>query len=185
MCTGSARTAAENLCRDPAGMREMENLMTIIDQSWYERPPAVADRLAAGGVVVRREGERILVGYARVKGYDDLFLPKGGVEEGESNEMAARREIAEEMGVTDLTLLANLGTQERLSYSKQFWNTIHYFLYLTTQIEVAPLEIEIHPFGPTWRDLEETPILFWPEQVRLIEENRGLIREKMADYSPA
>jgi 8-oxo-dGTP diphosphatase len=50
---------------------------------------------AAGGVVVR-DGKILLVHRPR---YDDWSLPKGKLEQGESWEDAARREVEEEVGL--------------------------------------------------------------------------------------
>ncbi len=54
---------------------------------------------AAGGVVVNEHGEILLI-YRREK-WD---LPKGKMEEGETPEYCAGREVAEETGLTDLEL---------------------------------------------------------------------------------
>jgi 8-oxo-dGTP pyrophosphatase MutT (NUDIX family) len=54
----------------------------------------VAEILAAGGVVVL-DGQVLLVHRLR---YDDWSLPKGKLEEGESFEQAALREVHEETG---------------------------------------------------------------------------------------
>jgi ADP-ribose pyrophosphatase YjhB (NUDIX family) len=54
-------------------------------------------------LVLAREGEHVLVLLFRTfDGY--WFPPGGGLERGESYEEAARRELAEETGVTDLVL---------------------------------------------------------------------------------
>lgn len=45
-------------------------------------------------------------------------FPKGGVESGESELEAAKREIGEETGITDLTLVKELGSYERYSIGK-------------------------------------------------------------------
>jgi 8-oxo-dGTP diphosphatase len=64
---------------------------------------------AAGGVVLRdgADGHEVLVVH-RVR-YDDWSLPKGKLDPGESAELAAVREVAEETGVT-ATLGPELGT---------------------------------------------------------------------------
>ncbi len=56
--------------------------------------------LSAGAVVVRRENDRCLFLLLRV--YDYWDFPKGEVEPGEDPLAAARREVAEETGLTGL-----------------------------------------------------------------------------------
>jgi len=68
-------------------------------------------RHSAGGVVLGDAGNVALV---RARGGNGAFLfPKGGIEEGETAEEAARREILEEAGLRDLELIADLGTLTR------------------------------------------------------------------------
>jgi 8-oxo-dGTP pyrophosphatase MutT (NUDIX family) len=62
---------------------------------------------AAGGVVVRRDGEPSVLVVHRPK-YDDWSLPKGKLEPGETDEAAAIREVAEEAGL-DVRLLGEVG----------------------------------------------------------------------------
>jgi 8-oxo-dGTP pyrophosphatase MutT (NUDIX family) len=62
---------------------------------------------AAGGIVVR--GGRALL--LRKRALDEIVLPKGHVEDGETLEEAALREVREETGYRNLRLLANLGTE--------------------------------------------------------------------------
>jgi 8-oxo-dGTP pyrophosphatase MutT (NUDIX family) len=92
--------------------------------------------------VVRRlpQDGAVLVALSRLGAGGDCFLPKGGVEKGETLEQAARREIAEEAGLTDLTLLAPLGTRSRLNWNRKRWITTHYFLFCTDQEEGRPTD---------------------------------------------
>ncbi|MGH2524795.1 MAG: NUDIX domain-containing protein, partial [Anaerolineales bacterium] len=60
---------------------------------------------AAGGIVVR-DG-RVLLLHKRTK--DEIVLPKGHVEEGETPEAAALREVREETGYGNLRVLHDLG----------------------------------------------------------------------------
>src|SRR5687767_3339961 len=113
----------------------MDPERVIINNTWYVRPPGIPERYNAGGVVVRPEGEKIMVALVHEWKYPGFVLPKGGIERGESPELAARREIAEESGFTALTLLADLGTRERLSFNRRKWTIGHYFLYVTDQID--------------------------------------------------
>jgi 8-oxo-dGTP diphosphatase len=56
----------------------------------------VAEVEAAGGVVVREDGSVAVVHRPK---YDDWTLPKGKLDEGESFEAAALREVEEETGL--------------------------------------------------------------------------------------
>lgn len=68
-------------------------------------------REVAGGIVLGRGGTVAMV---KTRNGSGAFLfPKGHVEEGEDHETAARREIAEETGITDLEFIADLGIYER------------------------------------------------------------------------
>ncbi|MEZ5170962.1 MAG: NUDIX hydrolase [Acidimicrobiia bacterium] len=54
---------------------------------------------AAGGVLWRRQADgELQVALVHRPSYDDWSLPKGKLDEGESDEQAARREIEEETG---------------------------------------------------------------------------------------
>ena len=153
--------------------------LTTIDESWYQRLPGMRERVGAGGVVVRREAGRLLVALVRGDGLSGLLIPKGGVERGETVEEAARREIAEEAGLTDLLLLDNLGARERQSYSRDRWQVTHYFLFLTSQIAGAPTDPR-HEYSVEWHPLDALPSMFWPEQRALIEENAARIAQALA-----
>ena len=148
----------------------------MIDDSWYIRPKGLQERQAAGGVVVRWDGNQILLALAHERGHTDYVLPKGHVEAGEEIEYAARREIEEEVGVSKLHLIEKLGIKERLDFNKTEWKITHYFLYLTEQIDAVPTSTTHHE-RMSWVPLEPLPAFFWPEQRALIEENTCQIWE--------
>ena len=152
---------------------------TIIDSTWYEQPPGVRERIAAGGVVARREGERTFVVLTREKARPDYILPKGGVERGESLEQTAHREIAEEAGIHRLRLLEPLGARSRFSFDKRHWTTTHYFLFTTDQVETTPTERR--RYNAEWFPIDDLPAILWPEQRELIESNRARIESLLAD----
>jgi len=148
-----------------------------IDDSWYVRPAhGVTDRTSAGGIVVRRRPRdgAVLVALSRLGGGGDCFLPKGGVEKGETLEQAARREIAEEAGLTDLALLAPLGTRSRLNWNRKRWITTHYFLFRTDQEEGRPTDPR-QAYHLVWAPLDDLPPIVWPEQRHLIEGARETV----------
>ena len=71
-------------------------------------------RHSAGGVVLNEQGDMLLV----EQHSNSWSFPKGGIEPGETELEAAKREIGEETGVRNLTLLAELGSYERYSLGK-------------------------------------------------------------------
>lgn len=103
------------------------------------REPQV--RLSAGGVVIAPDGRVLIVN----QNGDSWSLPKGHLEPGESEQEAARREIAEESGVTQLTYVAEVarysrprigrgGAEDDPSQIKQ----IVLFHFTTNQTQLAP-----------------------------------------------
>lgn len=97
----------------------------------------------AGGVVVNPEG-KVLVVSQQGKSWS---LPKGHIEAGEDQLSAARREIYEEAGITDLTLIKSLGSYQRHKIShdgdgddRSELKTLYFFLFTTTQIELRPVD---------------------------------------------
>ena len=148
----------------------------MIDDSFYQKPPGIRVSLAAGGVVVRLQGEQLLVALVKEGDYNCYILPKGSLEPGEDLEETARREIEEEAGLSQLEYLADLGVQERLNYRRKAWKVIHYFVFFTQQEDAQPSDVN-HQYRCEWFPLDELPEMFWPEQQRLIEENRQWISE--------
>jgi 8-oxo-dGTP pyrophosphatase MutT (NUDIX family) len=61
--------------------------------------PEQSAKLAAGGVVVEKEGGTLRVLVVHRPKYDDWSFPKGGVNPGEAVEDAALREVIEETGL--------------------------------------------------------------------------------------
>ena len=99
-------------------------------------------------------------------------MSKDEVEPDESLEAAARREILEEVGLSDLQLIGTLGVLERLSYDKQYWVQTHYFLYTTNQKDGIPTDTQRHA-AVWWFPLDGLPVMLWPGQQRLIDTHRA------------
>ncbi len=155
----------------------------MVDESWYRRPPGIAEHTSAGGVVVRRTRGGVQVALVRETGLPAYVLPKGHVEPGESLDRAARREIAEESGLAELRLLGELAVRERLDYQKRGWKKTHYFLFLTPQAHGIPTDV-LHPYQVAWFPLEALPSMFWPEQRELLDANRDRIFALVASAEP-
>lgn len=100
--------------------------------------------ISAGGVVVRQEGGRWLVALLKTehKRGPVWVLPKGHVElqSGERIAEAARREVQEEAGVTQLTVKNQLGVSRFAFQAEQVLvrKTVHYFLMFTQQKQLTP-----------------------------------------------
>lgn len=99
---------------------------------------------SAGGIVLNSEGKVLVVN----QNHDSWSLPKGHIEKGENALEAAKREINEESGIKDLTLIQELGTYERHkialdgSDDKTELKRITMFLFRTTQTELKPIDPE-------------------------------------------
>lgn len=99
---------------------------------------------SAGGVVLNSLGKVLLVS----QNGRSWSLPKGHIEEGETTLDAAKREIYEESGVSELQFVKDLGVYQRYKialdggddYSEQ--KTIFIFLFKTTQEKLNPIDTE-------------------------------------------
>lgn len=147
-----------------------------IDESWYRRMDGAVASVSAGGVVARMAGGQVVIALVHEVGYPQLVLPKGHVEAGENLEEAARREIAEEAGLTNLTLVRKLGDCTRMNLRKTEWKTTHYYLYCTGDHHGSPTDTE-HHYHLVWQPVEDLSVMFWPDQRDLVRANAASIRE--------
>lgn len=122
-------------------------------------------------MVVRWRDEDLLVGLVQEVDFEDFVLPKGHVERGETLEQAARREIEEEAGITDLDFLGLLDVKERFNYDKTEWKKTTYFLFAVDKDHYA----SNRPGSHKWFRMDRLPPLFWPEQMSLLVEKRTRI----------
>lgn len=114
--------------------------------------------VAAGGIIIH-EGQMLLLDRPS---RDEIRLPKGHVERGESDADAALRETMEETGLAALALVADLGSQvvEFDYQGDHYRRTEHYYL-------MAKLSDETHPrsakdaadFQPFWARLDDALLL--------------------------
>lgn len=134
--------------------------------------------------MVRRVDDQLWVALIREGRGPMYVLPKGRLERGESIQQAAIREIEEEAGLSQLTLLADLGVRERLNYSRRRWKKVYYFLFLTRQITGHPTD-RYRSYELSWFPIHRLPDMFWPEQKALIEINREMIRSLVLHSPPS
>lgn len=126
-------------------------------------------RPGVGAVILRRDaagGEWLAV----VREADgSLTLPKGGIEPGEDALTALRREVHEETGITELSVLTELGTWQRENEAGTRWAENRFFLCLTAQITATPLE---PGYALEWHPLAAPPALFWADQYEVLAQAR-------------
>ncbi|TSC61449.1 MAG: NUDIX hydrolase [Parcubacteria group bacterium Athens0416_74] len=99
---------------------------------------------SAGGIVLNARGEVAMV--RNGPGLPWWGFPKGHIDEGEEHLEAAKREIAEETGIRELSIVRELGTYGRYKGKAgggddmSEYKTIHMFLFTTEQEDIAPID---------------------------------------------
>ncbi len=107
---------------------------------------------AAGGVVVDNDQVLVLLRPSR----DEIRLPKGHVEAGESASETALREVREESGYADLSIVTDLGHQT-VEFTYQGDHVIRderYYLMRLRSTQRIERKGKEHQFAPVWMDWE-------------------------------
>ena len=131
------------------------------------------DEVSAGGLVVDKTGTKgLLIGRLDPKdaSHERLLwsLPKGHIEEGETPEQAALREVAEETGI-ESSIERALGVIDFwfMAGGKRIHKTVHHYLFRETGGTLAPQESEVDEVG--WFPLSEiVERLAYPDEKKLI-----------------
>lgn len=105
------------------------------------------DEISAGGLVVDESGpiaRAALIGRHDRRGRLLWSLPKGHLENGESVEEAAIREVAEETGITG-RVVAPLGTIDFwfVADGRRVHKTVHHFLLRAESGELSDADVEV------------------------------------------
>lgn len=122
---------------------------------------------AAGGVVIHR-GQMLLLDRPE---RNEVRLPKGHLDPGETPEMAALREVAEESGYADLEIVQTLGDcdVEYNDGARHVVRTEHYFVMrLRSERTMTRSEKDAAQFRVAWTPLDEAPdrLTYAAEQAR-------------------
>lgn len=109
--------------------------------------------ISAGGVIVYRWAKKWQV--LLLKDMNDVWtFPKGLIEKGESPETAAQREIAEEIGLSNLILREPLATIEYF-YQRNglIHKKVHYFLFESPKRQMPVCQKKEGITAAQWADL--------------------------------
>lgn len=139
-------------------------------------------RESAGGIIVGSDGRIALVQQHN----NSWSFPKGGLEAGESELEAARREIFEETGLQGLQLVGELGSYERYSIAldgkseNPDWGLRRrtFFLFTTTETEFRADAHDEEITDVRWVSVDEAlALLSHPKDREFLESVREKIEE--------
>ncbi|CAB4342638.1 MAG: NUDIX domain-containing protein [Actinobacteria bacterium] len=131
------------------------------------------DEVSAGGLVIDHSGTQgLLIGridHKDTTGKRILWsLPKGHIEEGETPEQAAIREVAEETGITS-SITKSLGVIDFwfMAGGKRIHKTVHHFIFTEVSGVLTPQVTEVDEVS--WFPLAEiVDRLAYPDEKKLI-----------------
>jgi 8-oxo-dGTP pyrophosphatase MutT (NUDIX family) len=142
---------------------------------------------SAGGLVIagidrpREEQTAALIGRIDRRGRMLWSLPKGHIEQGETAEQTAIREVAEETGIQG-TVLAALGSIDYwfVTEGRRVHKTVHHYLMRFSGGELSDEDVEVAEVA--WVPVHELPSkLAYADERRLAEVAGELIRKLQTD----
>lgn len=133
------------------------------------------EEVSAGGLVVNKSGEQgLLIGRIDKRGRMLWSLPKGHIEEGESPEQAAIREVLEETGINS-SISRSLGVIDFwfMAEGKRIHKTVHHFLFAELSGTLVPQVSEVDDVK--WFPLDDiAKTLAYPDERKLIQRSGDL-----------
>jgi 8-oxo-dGTP pyrophosphatase MutT (NUDIX family) len=147
-------------------------------KSGQRRRMRTVDETSAGGLVVDTETSRAaVIGRLDRRGRLLWSLPKGHIEQGETAEQAAVREVAEETGI-DATVVAALGSIDYwfVAEDRRVHKTVHHFLLRAYGGELSDADVEVTEVA--WvplPDLQQR--LAYPDERRLVRRATDLLAD--------
>ena len=140
-----------------------------------KNPGKRVEEVSAGGLVVDKSGEQgLLIGRIDKRGRMLWSLPKGHIEEGESPEDAALREVREETGIKS-SITRSLGVIDFwfMAEGKRIHKTVHHFLFAEISGRLEPQVSEVDDVK--WFPLDQiASTLAYPDERKLIQRSGDL-----------
>ncbi len=100
----------------------------------------------SAGIVVVNDSKYLLLHYDA--GHWDF--PKGHVEEGESSEQAALRELKEETGIADAELLSGFAEKIRYFFKKEGQTVVKEVVFFVARTKTADVKLSFEHKGFIW-----------------------------------
>ncbi|HEV8024776.1 MAG TPA: NUDIX hydrolase [Candidatus Nanopelagicales bacterium] len=138
--------------------------------------PAV-EETSAGGLVVDEQGRAALIARTNRRGRLVWSLPKGHLEDGETLEAAAVREVSEETGITG-RVVAPLGVIDFYftASDRRVHKTVHHYLLKAESGELDASDIEVDEVD--WVPLSEVSArLGYADERRLMAQVPDLLAD--------
>lgn len=136
-------------------------------------------QVSAGGVAFRRAGDHIEVALISVGDPPRWQLPKGRVDEGETNEVTALREVREEAGIVT-ELIAPIDTIDYWFYARsrgdltRIHKFVHFFLLRYLSGNIADHDREVHE--SRWFEISQAEeMLAFKSEKAMIAKARNMI----------
>jgi len=151
--SGATPQAESNPDLQVSSLAELTSLMGL---SEAKNQPRLTS--SAGGVVINKKGQILVVSQHGTS----WSLPKGHIDEGEERLDAAKREIYEESGISNLSLIKELGGYERYRIGvdggedKSELKSIFMYLFKTEQEDLQPVD-------------PENPAAVWVEKNKVVD----------------
>ena len=140
-------------------------------------------QVSAGGIVYRKNGDRIEVAIAARDGSKIWCLPKGIVEKGETIEEAARREVEEETGLKG-KLIEKISRIEYWFYWKskdtRYHKFVHFFLMEHVGGDVSRHDFELDEIR--WMGIDKAlKMLTYEGERQVMEKAKQMLENPKGD----